>query len=291
MEIPAWLLFFFHIPGSFRKGGRKSMLSKKLTRGRTDFNPLSIERIRKRQPNCPQRQIFVTLRRLLRIYFVAHDWKASRSEMHADLMRSPCMRPGLDQRAAIDGLNRREMCLRRFGFLAVHFHFATGLWIGSDAESARPFPFLGYSRYHRQIEFFHGATFEQSAITRNGSLTFREHQNSRGIGIEAMYEFQKSNAPGTCPKIARCNRRCQRRLQITICLLPGERHQHPAARFVDGENRPILVKDRYLFARRKFDMVRFCHNLTLKLAPLQFPQSARPAWPAADDSPSARAKE
>ena len=57
--------------------------------------------------------------------------------------------------------------------------------------------------------------------------------------------------------------RRQRRLQVATRILPGERHQHPAARLVDRDDGTIFVQNRDDFAGRERDVFWPGHAETL----------------------------
>jgi hypothetical protein len=132
----------------------------------------------------------------------------------------------------------------RFGFLAfasIHLHASGPLRIRREFEQAGPFNFARLAINDEEIRFLHPPALKQIGKRLNRIRTSGEQQNAAGVGVEPVDVAEKFDAARPRPEIARGDGRIDGRLQIALGVLPRNRQEHPAARFVNGNDRSVLV--------------------------------------------------
>lgn len=97
---------------------------------------------------------------------------------------------------------------------------------------------------YRQVGLADAAIGKQLAQGGDGSLAAAKDQYATCVFIEAVHMPQKTDAPAGRPAVAIDDRAHQQHVEI-VCHAPGVfGRELPAGRFVDGDDRTVLMQDR-----------------------------------------------
>src|SRR2546430_3337137 len=194
---------------------------------------------------------------------VTQNRMAGFGKMNANLMRAARQRPGFDERFIVDGLQNAELCFRVLPPSRVHFHSPDFTRTGSEFEPANPASPLRHSPHNRQVNLMHLTILEQPAVGRRGARIFHKQQNSACVGVETVNETEELQAARTRPEIAALDAGDQRQMQVAAGPVPRLRREYPAGRFVDRDDRAVLVENRDDRAVRQFDWFGSGHSVMI----------------------------
>lgn len=194
---------------------------------------------------------------------VANDGQPGFSEVNPDLVGSSRERSNFDKRRVETTFQHTEGSLGFPSIAPVDAHSSVLVRVLRERKTADPVLFPWRSAYDRQIAFGHLAGLEEFTHTPHRAGRFAKEQNAAGLRIQSMDIPQEPKIARTRPEGAGADGGLDSGLQITLGLLPGEGHQHPAGRLIHRQDDAILVKDRdsLLFATAfQLDVRRFGHE-------------------------------
>lgn len=193
---------------------------------------------------------------------VAEDREVGGGEVDADLVGATGDGEGFDEGEPVAGF---EGAKRGFGFLAVagfDADAADALGIFFEFEMTGPLALARDAADDGEVALVHLAGFEQHAEALGGTGAAGKEEDAGGLGVQAVDEAEEPDVAGAGPESTGADGGLDGGLEVAVGLLPGEGHEHPAAGFVDREDRAVLVKDRDAFgvpAVTEFDIGRLSH--------------------------------
>ena len=126
-------------------------------------------------------------------------------------------------------------------------------------QFASPFLFARHAFDDGEVGFFHPARFKHLAHRAHRALAFGEEHHAARVRIQPVNVPEIAQIARARPEIIRADGRINRRLQVPVRLAPRIRHEHPAARLVNRDDRAVLKDDGDRLAARQFDEIGFRH--------------------------------
>ncbi|MFM1941605.1 MAG: hypothetical protein RI897_587 [Verrucomicrobiota bacterium] len=167
---------------------------------------------------------------------ISDDRASGLEQVHPDLMCATCNGASFDQGLSLDGLDDPEVC---FGFLtlfAVYLHAANGVRVAGQRIAASPGLRFGDAVDHCEVGLPDAAGFEEVAEGSDCADALDPEKDAGGFGIETMHVPEHFKVPGFGPEVTRFDGGGDGCGEVASRGLPSEGDEHPACRFVDGDD-------------------------------------------------------
>jgi len=194
------------------------------------------------------------------VQVITGDGAPGSGEVQSDLVGASGQGNGLNEGSISAGFEQGKAGFGGFAFAKVD---AMSAWIagsGPEGQCAGPTVFPWDAIGDGEVAFGDIPGGEEASEWGDGTAAFGHQQDPCRRGIETVDEADELEGAASGPPLAGLNACGEREVEIATDVFLVLGAQHPAGRFVDGEDAAVLKEDGHAFTVRQFDMIRFRHG-------------------------------
>lgn len=198
------------------------------------------------------------------VQVITGNGAAGGGKVQSDLVGASGQGNGLDEGPISAGFEQSKAGFGGFAFAKVD---AMSAWIagsGSEGQRAGPTVLPWDTIGDGEVAFGDIPGGKEASEGGDGTAAFGHQQDTCRGGIETVDEADELEGAASGPPLAGINACGEREVQIATDVFLVLWAQHPAGRFVDGEDAAVLKEDGDAFTVRQFDMIRFRHGERLE---------------------------